>query len=312
MEDQILIPATRAERRAAERRAEKLAGGLTECTFEELLFPVKVIENKMNTNSEYSKIVIGKIDGKNKALNYCSPRYELVPNKSIFPKINEILDAHKIKYDVTYFHIDNVRFYVDYVITDKRYIHTMKGTTDTIQPMLRVNHSYNGQTKYKIIFGYFRFICTNGLVIAVQEMKQYNLCLTGKHTKAIQESFEKLDVILNDFSEGAKKITKAITKRYDILGGHWVENVNDRIKEVLEFAGIRTVDNKNFDTILHIKSIVTSESNNPTLGYNGKINDFLIYNGINQYIHDNSRNVAAPEKRAEVDSKVFEHMLETA
>ena len=53
------------------------------------------------------------------------------------------------------------------------------------------------------------------------------------------------------------------------------------------------------------------EASNPVLGYNGKINNFLVYNGINQYINDNSRNVAAPEKRAEVDSKVFEFMLET-
>jgi hypothetical protein len=41
--------------------------------------------------------------------------------------------------------------------------------------------------------------------------------------------------------------------------------------------------------------------------YNGKINDWLIYNGVNQYIFDDRRNIVAPEKRIETDSKVFEY-----
>jgi len=40
------------------------------------------------------------------------------------------------------------------------------------------------------------------------------------------------------------------------------------------------------------------------------VNDWLIYNGINQYINDDSRNIASPEKRRETDSKVLEYMLE--
>jgi hypothetical protein len=48
------------------------------------------------------------------------------------------------------------------------------------------------------------------------------------------------------------------------------------------------------------------------LGYNGRVNDWLIYNGINQYLNDNNRNIAVPEKRMETDSEVFQYMLQYA
>jgi hypothetical protein len=47
------------------------------------------------------------------------------------------------------------------------------------------------------------------------------------------------------------------------------------------------------------------------LGYKGVVNDFLIYNGINQYLNDDNRNIQVPEKRMETDSLVLEHMLST-
>ncbi len=54
------------------------------------------------------------------------------------------------------------------------------------------------------------------------------------------------------------------------------------------------------------------EADKVGLGYNGKVTDWLVYNGINQYIYDDSRNIVVPEKRMETDSKVFEYMLENA
>jgi hypothetical protein len=54
---------------------------------------------------------------------------------------------------------------------------------------------------------------------------------------------------------------------------------------------------------------VTVNGEEKSLGYNGKVTDWLIYNGVNQYINDNSLNIAAPEKRMEADSKIFEYLL---
>ena len=295
----------------AERKERKLKVGAIECTLADLLFPVERIDNPNPTNTEYSKIVVGKIADKEVHLNYCSGVYQLVPNKTIFPEIEKVLDDNGIQYEKKYSHINFVKFYVEYKITDPRFVYRMKGTNDTINPLLRINHSYNGLVKYKIIFGYFRFICSNGIVIAVQEMKDFNLVIIGKHTLSILNSFTELDKMLKNFSANAGIIVSSITAKYELLGSRRVTNVEDRITEVLKANKIAIVENNNFDTLNFIADKVTSEANNPTLGYNGSVNDWLIYNGINQYLYSN-RNIVTPDLRMEKDSKIFEYMLKYA
>lgn len=289
--------------------AKKIKEGAKIVTLNDLLFPVELIDNPNRTNSEYSKIVVGTLnDGGDPqiCLNYCSPRYELVPNADIFPKIEETLNNAGIEYISNYSHIDHARFYVNYRITDKRYGYKMKGSNgDTIEPVLRVQHSYNGLTKYKIHFGYFRLICSNGLTIPVQEMKEFNLSIIGKHTTSIIQSIDKLKAMLEYFQLNALQVTLAITAKYEELGGRMVNNVEDRIKEVLAATGIAAIENKNFNTLNYIVERIDSEK----YLYNGNVNDFLIYNGINHYINNESLNIAAPEKRMENDSLVLEFML---
>ena len=170
---------------------EKIGAAI--CELKDLLFPVEIRTEEMASNKEYSYKVVGQLNGADFLCNQCSDIYQLVPNSDIFPNIELILDANDIEYEVTYKHINHVRFYADYIITDKRFAYTIKGTNDVICPMLRVQHSYNGLTKYKIIFGYFRMVCSNGMIIPVQEMKKFNLVITGKHTEAIKRSLKQLD-----------------------------------------------------------------------------------------------------------------------
>ncbi len=282
------------------------------CTRDYILFPVEMRDEEMPSNSDYSKRIVGQINGGDFLLNQCSPIYELIPNSEIFPKIEEVLDKNGIQYTAQYTHVKHVRFYADYRISDSRYAYRMNnGANDEIQPMLRVQHSYNGLTKYRIMFGYFRLVCTNGLVIPVKEMDEFNLVIVGKHTESIKHSFEKLDHLLVNFVNNAKQITTQIVAKYEQLGSVWIENPKNRITEVLKACDIASIDNSKFNTVNDIVNRIEKELNNPRLsGYNGKVNDWLIYNGINQYLNDNSVNIAVPEKRMETDSKVLEYMLE--
>jgi hypothetical protein len=290
----------------------KVKRGTTICKLEDLNYEVEVIDNPFKCNDEAAKWVMGKLNNEEFFIQACSKRYELVENKLIFPNVETILKQHGIEFNVQYSHTQNVRFYANYMITDKRYCYAMSGTSDTIQPMLRVQHSYNGLTKYKIIFGYFRVVCSNGLTIPVQEMEKYNLVIIGKHTTSILRSLKQLDSLLTIFSNEAIQITKAITDKYEMLGGRMVINLQDRVTEVLHQNKIGMIDNQNFNTVNNIVNRITTEMNDTKLGYNGKANDFLVYNGINQYLNDDSINIAAPEKRMEVDSKILEYLLENA
>lgn len=285
---------------------------LQTATLEELCFDVIIQENPRTTNSEYSRVVVGVINGQEMDLNYCSPRYELVENSKIFPEIERILNAANIKFEVEYQHINYVRFYVDYTITDKRFEHKIEGTNDSIYPLIRVRHSYNGQTKYAIMFGYFRMICSNGLVVPVEEMKENNLAITGKHTASILNSLNQLNETLSNFAENKNDVITKILAKYQIMANSNVHNVSTRIEEILKASGINAVENNNMNTITYISKLIHNEAKEVGLGYNGNINDWLVYNGINVYINDNSLNIAAPETRREKDSKVFEYILATA
>jgi len=289
---------------------KKVKVGATVCELKDLLFKVKVIDEKFKCNTEYSKRIFGLIDGEAFLLNQCSNRYALVKNRTIFPTIEKTLKDASIEFTVTYTHINHVRFYADYTITDKRYAYKMEGTNDTIMPMLRVQHSYNGLTKYRIIFGYFRMVCTNGLTVPVEQMKEFNLVIVGKHTESIKHSFSKLAKMLENFKSNAKVHTSIINK-FEQLGGKWIENPEDRLKEVLNANKIIIVENNKFNTLTDILNRISLESNMVGLGYNGRVNDWLIYNGINRYLNDDSRNIATPETRMEKDSKVLEYMLKT-
>ena len=279
---------------------------LESVSLNDILFDVEMRDNPRVTNPEYSKVVTGIIDGQEIDLNYCSPRYELVPNTEIFPVVRQILVNHNIQFTENYYSLNNARFYAEYVIEDQRFSYKIGGSNgDIVKPMLRVQHSYNGLTKYMINFGYYRMVCSNGLVIPIDEMKEYNMYVTGKHTQSIKRSLEKLSNTITYFAENAAQITSAITAKYDELAGNEVTNVDDRIKEVLNAAKINIRENNKFNTLDYIKNRISGEIDL----YGGRTNDWLIYNAVNQYIHDDSLNVKTPEVRKELDSKVFEYML---
>ena len=290
----------------------KAKRGSVICTLDDLIFPVETIDNPNKTNREYSKIVTGIVNDEEIDLNYCSPRYELVPNEMIFPKVEEIFNKKGIAFSAQYSHTDNARFYGNYTIEDQRFGYKMAGTNDVIKFVWNFQHSYNGLTKYKGIAGFFRLICVNGLVVPVQEMKDFNLVLEGKHTASILKSLDQFSQILVNVTNNLGVVKTAITQKYESLGGRWVAKPQDRVKEVLTATKIAMVDNAKFNTLNDITKRIMSEANQTGLGYNGRVNDWLIYNGINQYINDDDRNIAAPEKRRETDSKVLEYMLEYA
>jgi len=298
----------------AEILARRNAGTRQLTTLNDICFPVEMRDNERNTNQEYSKVVTGIIENEEVDLNYCSPRYELVPNETIFPKVEEILDGKGIEFNVQYTHIQNARFYGLFTIEDKRFSYKMKGTNDVIKFIWNFQHSYNGLTKYKGVAGFYRLVCSNGLVVPVQEMEDYNLSIQGKHTSAILHSLENFSDILLNVTNNLTEVKTSIVQKYELLGGRWLNNPEDRVKEVLKATKIALIEVPNFNTLDDITGRIMSEANGTTpetaaLNYKGKVNDWLVYNGINQYINDDSRNIAAPEKRRETDSKVLEYML---
>lgn len=288
---------------------KKQKSGEIICALNDILFDVEKVQiSDFDCNSDYAYDIYAYPNGEKLRVNSCSNRYELIPNSEIFPVIRQILTANGIEFTESYSHINHARFYANYVIEDQRFAYKVKGSTDVIKPMLKVNHSYNGLTKYGIVFGYYRLVCSNGLTIPVQEMNEYNLAMQGKHTESVKKSFEMLNSTLQYFAKNAAQITLAITAKYDSLADSKIVNVDQRIEEVLNNNSISIINNLNKtgqSTVDYIRNVINSEVDL----YGGVTNDFLVYNGINRYINDPDLNIKTPEKRSELDSKVLESML---
>lgn len=265
---------------------------------ENIVFPVR--KEKVSdyigiaANRDYDHLVIATIDGQDRLLTACSKRYELVPNVEIFPAIEAELNAAGVKFNADYDMWNFARFQASYEILDNDLSITDGG--DVIRPQIKISHSYNRSTKYTITFGYYRLICSNGLTIPVEHEQNYTV--VGMHTQAILGSIGKLFNNLAAFLDSSKEVTKS----FEVLGDTWIPNWVDRLETVMDATGIK----KGQDDIM---SIIRSESN--TL-YDGKVNDWLIYNGINQgYIFNNDINKKMPDVREKLDQKVFEHILVT-
>jgi len=320
--------------------------GQTPCTLDEMCFPVELRDNPRQTNREYSKVVTGQlmrpielsldeimnfsqeeIDSLYENLkinpdyhptrqelcevdlNYCSPIYQLVPNSDIFPEVERILKKAGIAYSVEYSHTQFTRFYGNFTIEDPRFAHTMKGTKDVIKFIWNFQHSYNGLTKYKGAAGFYRLVCKNGLMLPIEEMEEYNLEIQGKHTSSILRSLKQFEGIILNLERNLNTVKTSIIEKYEMLGGREVTKVEDRIEEVLKGSKIKPIAHSKFNTIDHILKHIEDEMKKPELKDVDKVNDWLIYNGINHYVHDNDLNIAAPEKRRETDSRVLEYML---
>lgn len=284
----------------------------------DLCFPVHMINNPELTNKKHSKLVVGLIPDPNnpeknrrKVLNYCSPTYGLVPNSAIFPQIEKIFSDNEVSYEATYYHVDDVEFYIEYRVTDERYTWTVPNTNDKIQMIIRVQHSYDSSKVFKVFMGWFRFICDNGLVSPVKEMEDFNLVIVVKHATKIHKSFEVFNQMLVKIKNDAEEIIAAVGNKFNVLAKTTIsdESFDDMLKETLSAAGIKPISNSKYCTYADIKARTYDEANHPTLGYNGTVNEWLVYNAINQYINDDTLNVTNPETRLANDSKVLEYLL---
>lgn len=267
----------------------------------DIIFPVSKVENPANTNSEYGYIVQGEVEGKTMDLNYCSDRYELVPNKIIFPRIEADLKKKGYKFTVHYYEVDNVRFYAKYILEDSNL--AIGSGKDIVKPMISVNHSYNGLTKYSITFGYFRMVCSNGLVIPLEGHEESNLHISGKHTSSILESFEKMFTKMDIFFELQDKI-KA---KFEVLTDRSIANYGERIEAVLEATKLKP-------SKIQLSEINATAINEANTLNGGVVNDWLIYNAINGYIYkgkdaNGNKSKALPEKKQAMDSKVLAYIM---
>jgi hypothetical protein len=277
---------------------------------QDILFDVQKVTMEEATNgllvggtSETEYAIVGKINKKNHILNSCSERYNLVPNSAIFSPIEKELKARGIDFDVTYKNVNNVKFYGDFVMNSD--FLNVGTDNDIISPKINIAHSYNGLLNYSLTMGYFRLVCSNGLVIPVKGQEQHNFQAKGKHTPSLDQNLammlEKMDYLITN--------KELVQEGFNSLYNTKVTNLDNFLLESMEAIGMNAENKrsgkktKNFD---YAKEIAQKEAKK----LDSDMNLWLVYNAVNNTIFNDDLNTKHDEFRTADDTKLMSHLLE--
>ena len=228
-----------------------------------------------------------------KMVNTCSKGYHLVPNQDIINPLLETFEGHDLDF-ITSSRLDS-RFSLDVVFKDIE--HELPGG-DKIHPKLKMFNSYDGRWKYQFYMGFFRMICSNGLVVPIEGFADKNTSLKMRHTPSLEEHVDKAR--LSDMLEAFKENVKDFTKPYLNLQKQKVDNIEERVKEVINETKFPT---RQIETVLERVALEMDE-----IGAK-KANDWLIYNGFNFQLNHNSEIKTDAFKKEKIDQQVLTFLL---
>ena len=277
-------------------------GGLITSNVADICFPVSktpLSELGFGSISSTEFGIVADISGRQTLLNTCSDRYELISNDQIFGTIELLLHSAGIDFTVEYSMHDYSVFKATYLL-DNVFVTLPNG--DKIYLKFEVTHSYNGLAQYMMVLGYFRMVCSNGLVLPLEGHESDAFYIKGKHTEKILESVKNLLETLNRFID--RKDSYA--DRYRLMADRPVIKWQEKIVTVMKATGIHA--GKKDVNVLAIHEKMNMELND-RLGTGNKVhaNDWLIYNAINEgYIYNDQINSIKPHLRIEKDAKVIQ------
>lgn len=221
-------------------------------------------------------------------INTVSNIYRILPNHKIFGEISKILDENGIKYTVKATHRDYHNFSVDYIFEDERIAITKD---DIIYPKMSVVNSYDGSQAFFYLFGYYRLVCSNGLVLPVVGTEKYNTKYKKKHFESLNNDFSNIINNYNEFILSKKQ-------QYYIEMNDRVVKPEDRILEIFQKMDTypsrntykRDENKKPFMLHEDLLADLHMELTNDGVKYN-EVTDWYVYNFLNSRLYaDNKKN----------------------
>ena len=268
---------------------------------EHLLYPVeKVLSTDLLPGYEFTKaqeyaIVVDKGNGNKKIVNHCSDIYEIAPNRGILEPIIKAFEGTDIEIKGTQ-RFDS-RFSFDIIFKDTS-LAIQKD--DLIMPKLRMNNSYDGRVKWAFNLGFFRMICTNGMVVPVEGFEDSNISLKMRHTPKLGDYVDPEELV--EMVENFKLGVKDFCEPYRVLQNQFVPDIEHRVQEVIEatkFPSRRAEDA--VDRVLEEMAQLQVPA--------GKVSDWLIYNGLNFQLNHSEEISMDIHKREKLDQEVLTFLL---
>lgn len=236
----------------------------------------------------------------NLLLQTVGKNYSLSPIGTLLGNVATVLDSAGISYKVRGRCDDKSVFYADFIV-DTVTKNVQKN--DAVTPMIRLLHSYDGTCSYNLHFGIYRQICSNGLTVPIQQTQVRKRNTVG-NIHAIQGLPEYLQEFVNSLDN--------VVKVYKVLTDRKVENVTERLTEVIEATKVFSVytdNDKRVNFSRHFnEASATLSTEMAQLGMK-VANDWLVYNAVNAALMDRELVKTAEHKQREKDAQVLHFML---
>lgn len=248
------------------------------------------IAQGFSTTTENSHAIIGYPNDVKTELHNCAERYNLVSNFEIFSELERLfsMNPKTADYEVSIQNIGNVQFAVDFRFPQYK---ALIKKVDSVIAGFTVRNSYNGKWSFSGYLNSYRLVCSNGLWAIAK-----SLSVKNRHTEivkvAVQTMFLEVINALETFEMQVAQfeiLANAVSK----------QNWEERLEEVAKKSGIVKYHDD-------AKAIARAEAKNL---YGGVVNDFVIYNALNNVLFDDAYNKKPQDVRAKIDERVFANLL---
>jgi hypothetical protein len=272
-----------------------------ESKIQSICFPVKkVLSVDVNPAFKYTtenkNTIIADINNEKHVLHSCSDRYELVQNSEFLPELYDVLGnkfgKENLKFSVRNF--QNCAFEFNFVVTSNDF-YIGGNPNDKLNFKISGVNSYNGKQNYNFKFGneVYRQICSNGLhAWVLNEL----FAVKGKHTEKIRKNLVLFSSELDNALQN--NIFEKIAKSFEPMINNEVGNWKDVVKTTVKAAGLNTQES-------YVQNIFDIIENESKAHYNGIVNTWLLYNGINQNLFESNKK-ATQQALETKDKKVYE------
>jgi len=265
----------------------------------EICFKVEKVENPsiangFATTTENSHAIIGyptvKGNEVKTELHNCAERYKLVSNLEIFSELERLFSLNKktADYEVSIHNIDNVQFAVDFRFPQFK---ALIKKVDEVIAGFTVRNSYNGKWAFSGYLNSYRQVCSNGMWGMSRALSVKN-----RHTEIVKVAVQTMFLeVINALEEFETQVVK-----YELLANaERQQGWEDRLEDIAKKSGIVKFHDD-------AKAIARMEATNL---YGGVVNDFVIYNALNNVLFNNSLNKKPQDVRAKIDQQIVANLL---
>ena len=280
-------------------------------SIQQLYAPVKKVElETIIPNRKFPRACDHAIvDKKGNILSFCSNSYNLRSNSTLFKPLEELMTENKIPFDRKIKIVDGTKFYVDYIINER----VKSKTVNDILPRFSIWNSYDGTVKTTMKFGFYRVVCSNGLMRP--HGTQVNI--SKKHRKAIGAE-DGLDISLTKENEILTSVKQFLTDtKKDMEIYEQMNKAKADVKAILKIAEKLKFSKQLLDSSVQRFELETSTNKSLTyVNENGEIVNhegspqtmYTVYNAINYAIY-NCNPKELPQAKLKRDELVLAEVL---